>query len=117
MNLLEKIKERDCVILYQQKFGGGKGNRKYSHVKDLPRVGRNLVLIEFPLRVGGRETVNTLLCTDPDGRITKIICLFFPVLIADLLIYIPAVVLYCCCLKEMSSKKKVSFKPSRYFIS
>ncbi|XP_036992157.2 dolichyl pyrophosphate Man9GlcNAc2 alpha-1,3-glucosyltransferase [Artibeus jamaicensis] len=30
------------------------------------------------------------------------------VLIADLLIYIPAVVLYCCCLKEMSSKKKVA---------
>ncbi|XP_036899365.1 dolichyl pyrophosphate Man9GlcNAc2 alpha-1,3-glucosyltransferase [Sturnira hondurensis] len=30
------------------------------------------------------------------------------VLIADLLIYIPAVILYCCCLKEMSSKKKVA---------
>ncbi|CAK6441214.1 unnamed protein product [Pipistrellus nathusii] len=30
------------------------------------------------------------------------------VLIADLLIYIPAVVLYCCCLKEMSTKKKVA---------
>ncbi|XP_026969772.1 dolichyl pyrophosphate Man9GlcNAc2 alpha-1,3-glucosyltransferase isoform X4 [Sagmatias obliquidens] len=28
------------------------------------------------------------------------------VLIADLLIYIPAVVLYCCCLKEISTKKK-----------
>ncbi|XP_042807933.1 dolichyl pyrophosphate Man9GlcNAc2 alpha-1,3-glucosyltransferase isoform X4 [Neofelis nebulosa] len=30
------------------------------------------------------------------------------VLIADLLIYIPAVVLYCCCLKEISTKKKVA---------
>lgn len=30
------------------------------------------------------------------------------VLIADMLIYIPAVVLYCCCLKEMSTKKKVA---------
>ncbi|XP_054430147.1 dolichyl pyrophosphate Man9GlcNAc2 alpha-1,3-glucosyltransferase isoform X2 [Pteronotus mesoamericanus] len=30
------------------------------------------------------------------------------VLIADLLIYIPAVVLYCCCLKETSTKKKVA---------
>ncbi|XP_048207425.1 dolichyl pyrophosphate Man9GlcNAc2 alpha-1,3-glucosyltransferase isoform X3 [Perognathus longimembris pacificus] len=30
------------------------------------------------------------------------------VLIADLLIYIPAVVLYCCCLKEISIKKKVA---------
>ncbi|KAM5265684.1 dolichyl pyrophosphate Man9GlcNAc2 alpha-1,3-glucosyltransferase isoform 1-T1 [Hipposideros larvatus] len=30
------------------------------------------------------------------------------VLIADLLIYIPAVVLYCCCLKEMSTKKKIA---------
>ncbi|XP_004588786.2 dolichyl pyrophosphate Man9GlcNAc2 alpha-1,3-glucosyltransferase [Ochotona princeps] len=30
------------------------------------------------------------------------------VLIADLLIYIPAVVLYCCCLKEISSKKKIA---------
>uniref|UniRef100_A0A2K5YVP0 Alpha-1,3-glucosyltransferase n=1 Tax=Mandrillus leucophaeus TaxID=9568 RepID=A0A2K5YVP0_MANLE len=28
------------------------------------------------------------------------------VLIADLLIYIPAVVLYCCCLKDISTKKK-----------
>ncbi|KAK1339936.1 hypothetical protein QTO34_018500 [Cnephaeus nilssonii] len=28
-------------------------------------------------------------------------------LVADLLIYIPAVVLYCCCLKEMSTKKQV----------
>ncbi|XP_073935992.1 dolichyl pyrophosphate Man9GlcNAc2 alpha-1,3-glucosyltransferase isoform X3 [Castor canadensis] len=30
------------------------------------------------------------------------------VLIADLLIYIPAVVLYCCCLKEISTKKKIA---------
>eukprot|EP00069_Balaena_mysticetus_P004388 bmy_00831T0 len=30
------------------------------------------------------------------------------VLIADLLIYIPAVVLYCCCLKEISAKKKIA---------
>ncbi|XP_032971539.1 dolichyl pyrophosphate Man9GlcNAc2 alpha-1,3-glucosyltransferase isoform X2 [Rhinolophus ferrumequinum] len=30
------------------------------------------------------------------------------VLIADLLVYIPAVVLYCCCLKEMSTKKKIA---------
>ncbi|KAM5256422.1 dolichyl pyrophosphate Man9GlcNAc2 alpha-1,3-glucosyltransferase [Ctenodactylus gundi] len=30
------------------------------------------------------------------------------VLIADLLIYIPAVVLYCCCLKDTSPKKKVA---------
>nr|KAF6503836.1 ALG6 alpha-1,3-glucosyltransferase [Rousettus aegyptiacus] len=32
------------------------------------------------------------------------------VFIADLLIYIPAVVVYCYCLKDMSTKKKVSFK-------
>uniref|UniRef100_A0A2K6Q464 Alpha-1,3-glucosyltransferase n=1 Tax=Rhinopithecus roxellana TaxID=61622 RepID=A0A2K6Q464_RHIRO len=30
------------------------------------------------------------------------------VLIADLLIYIPAVVLYCCCLKDISTKKKIA---------
>ncbi|XP_075792267.1 dolichyl pyrophosphate Man9GlcNAc2 alpha-1,3-glucosyltransferase [Pelodiscus sinensis] len=30
------------------------------------------------------------------------------VLIADLLVYIPAVVLYCCCLKETSTKKKIA---------
>ncbi|XP_063469410.1 dolichyl pyrophosphate Man9GlcNAc2 alpha-1,3-glucosyltransferase isoform X3 [Symphalangus syndactylus] len=30
------------------------------------------------------------------------------VLIADVLIYIPAVVLYCCCLKEISTKKKIA---------
>uniref|UniRef100_A0A8P0SMV0 Alpha-1,3-glucosyltransferase n=1 Tax=Canis lupus familiaris TaxID=9615 RepID=A0A8P0SMV0_CANLF len=30
------------------------------------------------------------------------------VFIADLLIYIPAVVLYCCCLKEISTKKKIA---------
>nr|XP_045007088.1 dolichyl pyrophosphate Man9GlcNAc2 alpha-1,3-glucosyltransferase isoform X2 [Jaculus jaculus] len=30
------------------------------------------------------------------------------VLIADLLTYIPAVVLYCCCLKEISTKKKIA---------
>uniref|UniRef100_A0A8C7AU99 Alpha-1,3-glucosyltransferase n=1 Tax=Neovison vison TaxID=452646 RepID=A0A8C7AU99_NEOVI len=30
------------------------------------------------------------------------------VLIADLLIYIPAVILYCCCLKEISTKKKIA---------
>uniref|UniRef100_A0A9L0SC01 Alpha-1,3-glucosyltransferase n=1 Tax=Equus caballus TaxID=9796 RepID=A0A9L0SC01_HORSE len=30
------------------------------------------------------------------------------VLIADLLIYIPAVVLHCCCLKEISTKKKIA---------
>ncbi|XP_010603531.1 dolichyl pyrophosphate Man9GlcNAc2 alpha-1,3-glucosyltransferase, partial [Fukomys damarensis] len=30
------------------------------------------------------------------------------VLVADVMIYIPAVVLYCCCLKEISTKKKVA---------
>ncbi|XP_074817704.1 dolichyl pyrophosphate Man9GlcNAc2 alpha-1,3-glucosyltransferase [Natator depressus] len=30
------------------------------------------------------------------------------VLIADLLVYIPAVILYCCCLKETSTKKKIA---------
>ncbi|XP_053104119.1 dolichyl pyrophosphate Man9GlcNAc2 alpha-1,3-glucosyltransferase isoform X3 [Hemicordylus capensis] len=30
------------------------------------------------------------------------------VLVADLLVYIPAVILYCCCLKESSTKKKIS---------
>ncbi|XP_012998278.1 dolichyl pyrophosphate Man9GlcNAc2 alpha-1,3-glucosyltransferase isoform X2 [Cavia porcellus] len=30
------------------------------------------------------------------------------VFIADLMIYIPAVVLYCCCLKEISTKKKAA---------
>uniref|UniRef100_A0A8B9PZQ1 Alpha-1,3-glucosyltransferase n=1 Tax=Apteryx owenii TaxID=8824 RepID=A0A8B9PZQ1_APTOW len=30
------------------------------------------------------------------------------VFVADLLVYIPAVILYCCCLKETSTKKKVS---------
>lgn len=30
------------------------------------------------------------------------------VLIADLLIYIPAVVVYCCCLKEISTRKKIT---------
>ncbi|XP_012494781.1 PREDICTED: dolichyl pyrophosphate Man9GlcNAc2 alpha-1,3-glucosyltransferase [Propithecus coquereli] len=39
------------------------------------------------------------------------------VLIADLLIYIPAVVLYCCRLKEISTKKKVSFKATVFCIS
>ncbi|XP_044285830.1 dolichyl pyrophosphate Man9GlcNAc2 alpha-1,3-glucosyltransferase isoform X3 [Varanus komodoensis] len=30
------------------------------------------------------------------------------VLVADLLIYIPAVILYCCCLRETSTKNKIS---------
>lgn len=55
MNLLEKIKKRDSVLLYQLKFGRGEGNGKGSHVKDLPRVDRNLVLIEFSLKAEGER--------------------------------------------------------------
>lgn len=38
-----------------------------------------------------------------------IFCLF-SVLVADLFIYIPAVLLYCYSLKEISPKRKVSFQ-------
>lgn len=53
------------------------------------------------MAAGGRWLVERLM--------DSCVCLFL-VLVADLLIYIPAVLLYCNSLKESSPKRKVSFK-------
>lgn len=67
---------------------------------------KGLIVRDFLQEEGGSQRASQTLC----------VCLF-SVLVADLLIYIPAVLLYCNSLKEISSKRKVSFKGARHFIS
>ncbi|KAM5322901.1 dolichyl pyrophosphate Man9GlcNAc2 alpha-1,3-glucosyltransferase isoform 2-T2 [Glossophaga mutica] len=73
-------------------------------------TGKKLLLI-YQSNSGILTAVITIYCIgDWIIHLLQLITVFYvhTLLIADLLIYIPAVVLYCCCLKEMSSKKKVA---------